>query len=127
MNRAEKFLHYNIPQKLIEGALVAGSKCLIVEDVITTGSSLLDTVRVLQDAGVAVSHAVVLLDREQGGRGNIEKRGVAVRSVMAMSQLVEFLRDAGKITMETVAMVEDFISANGSILAALLKALPCHS
>lgn len=95
--------------------MVANSNCLVVEDVITTGSSVLDTVHVLQDVGVGVSHAVVLLDREQGGRGNIEKEGVAVTSVMTLSQLVTFLLDADKITMDTVAMVKAFLSSHGDV------------
>ncbi len=102
-------------QKLVEGVLVANSNCLVVEDVITTGSSVLETVGVLQDVGVGVSRAVVLLDREQGGRRNIEKRGVAVTSVMTLSQLVAFLVDASKISVETVAMVTDFIANNSNV------------
>ena len=93
----------------------------MVEDVITTGSSVLDTVHVLQDVDVNVSHAVILLDREQGGRGNIEKEGVAVKSVMTMSQLIQFLSEANKITMETVTMVKDFISKHSSV------SLPNHT
>ena len=95
--------------------LVANSNCLVVEDVITTGSSVLDTVGVLQDVGVGVSRAVVLLDREQGGRRNIEERGVAVTSVMTLSQLVTYLLEESLITMETVAMVKAFISSNSNV------------
>ena len=102
-------------QKLVEGVVVANSNCLVVEDIITTGSSVLETVSVLQDIGVGVSRAVVLLDREQGGQENIEKRGVAVTSVMTLSQLITFLLDASKITKETVAVVTDFLSNNSSI------------
>ncbi len=62
-----------------------------------------------------MSHAVVLLDREQGGRGNIEKEGVAVIGVMTLTQLIKHLKDADKITMETVSMVRTFIADSGSL------------
>ena len=62
-----------------------------------------------------MSHAVVLLDREQGGRGNIEKEGVAVIGVMTLTQLIKYLKDADKITMETVSMVKAFIADSGSL------------
>ena len=108
-------------QKLVEGRLVAGSNCLVVEDVITTGSSVLETVRVLQDVGVGVTHAIVLLDREQGGRGNIQQEGVAVRSVMTLSRLMGFLLDAGMVTSETVATVRTFLADNST------TPLPSHT
>ena len=96
--------------------MIAGSKCLVVEDVITTGSSVLDTKRVLQDVGVEVSHVVVLLDREQNGRQNIEKEGVTCLCAMTLSQLMGYLVDAGKVPAEVGVAVEWFISAqrNGS-------------
>ena len=111
----EVSLYFLIFQKLIEGHLVAGSNCLVAEDVITTGSSVLETVRVLQDVGVGVSHAVVLLDREQGGRGNINSRGVEVMSVMTLSQLMGFLLEAGKVSTETVDIVRAFITEHSAL------------
>ena len=56
----------------------------MVEDVITTASCVLDTCTVLKDVGVNAFHTVVQLDREQGGRANIEKEGVAVSSVLTL-------------------------------------------
>ena len=96
-------------QKFIEG--------LVVEDVITTGSSVLENVHILQDAyvGMGMSHTVVLLDRKQGGRGNINGRGVEVMSVMTLSQLMGFLLDAGKVSTETVDIVRAFITEHSAL------------
>jgi len=44
-----------------------GSKCLIIEDVVTTGGSVLDTANILWEHEIEVTDAIVLLDREQGG------------------------------------------------------------
>ena len=52
-------------KKMIEGVWSHGQRCLIVEDVITSGGSVADTVKVLRDHGMMVIDCVVLLDREQ--------------------------------------------------------------
>ena len=89
----------------------------------TSGGSVLETCADLKKAGLTVSHAVVLLDREQGGRGNIEREGVTLTSVLTMTQLLQHLQNAGKITMETVAMVKDFISENSTVKVPLPSAV----
>lgn len=105
----------SVYQKLIEGVIVEGNNTLVVEDVVTSGSSVLETCADLRGVGLSVTHAVVLLDREQGGQENIKRGGVALHSVITLSQLMKYLLDDRKITMETVAMVQKFVSENGQL------------
>jgi len=67
-------------QKRIEGpALERGLKTAIVDDVLTTGASLLQTRDALRDeAGVKVTDAFIIIDREEGGRERLEAEGIAV-------------------------------------------------
>ena len=72
---------------LIEGpALRAGDRVMVVDDVITTGGSLLRAYDALQGLGVDVVEALALVDREEGGREAIEARGLAVHSLFQRSQ-----------------------------------------
>lgn len=57
----------------IEGNIKAGDRVVVVDDVITTGSSTIKAIERLKDAGVFVSKVVVLVDRQEGGRENILK------------------------------------------------------
>lgn len=63
-------------KKMIEGHFAAGDTCLIIEDVVTSGSSVLETVKSLQDEGLVVHDAIVLLDREQGGMQKLASENI---------------------------------------------------
>ena len=102
-------------QKAIEGEIVANSNCLVIEDVVTSGGSVLETCHALRNVGVCVSNVVVLLDREQGGQVNIENEGMSLTSVLTMTQLLEHLQHANKITTETMGMVKQFLSENSLV------------
>jgi len=67
----------------IEGvkSVGAGSKVLVLEDVITTGASSIRSVNHLRDAGFEVMGLVCLVDRMEGGKEAIEAAGVPVTSV----------------------------------------------
>lgn len=69
--------------KWIEGSgnLKSGAKVVIVEDVITTGGSLLNAVEIAEKNGLNVGLIMALVDREEGGREAIEEKGYRVITV----------------------------------------------
>jgi len=75
-------------KKLVEGNFKAGDVVAVVDDVITTGGSTLKAIDQIEAEGGRVALALVLLDREEGGRANIEARGVKVYSAFTRSQLL---------------------------------------
>lgn len=96
-------------KKLIEGKFKAGDKCVIIEDVVTSGSSILETVKDLKQEGLDVTEALVIMDREQGGKKNIEKSGIKMKSLYTMTKLMEYLREADKVSQETVDGVLEYL------------------
>ena len=99
-------------KKAIEGAFAAGQRCLIVEDLVTSGLSVLETVEPLEAVGLRVSDVVVLIDREQGGRRTLADRGLALHAAFTLSQLLEILVKHGKVTAATQGAVQAFVAAN---------------
>lgn len=95
--------------KLIEGIYELGQRCLIIEDVITSGQSIFETIVPLTEHGLVVEDIVVLVDREQGGRKFIEKNGFRVHSVCTISEIVDELLKGKKIDATTVTSVKQFI------------------
>lgn len=102
--------------KMVEGdrMLTPGSRCLIVEDVVTSGSSVLETVKVLKEAaeGVLVEDAVVLLDRQQGGRQKLLSEGVRMHSVFTVAECLSVLHSHGRISDAEVDAVKQFVKDN---------------
>ena len=68
--------------------LPPGSRVVIVEDVVTTGGSSMKAVRRAEEEGLQVLGIVSLVDREEGGRENIEQEGVWLRAIFTKSELV---------------------------------------
>lgn len=75
--------------KLIEGAIRPGDRALLVDDVLTSGGSLLKAVGAARDAGLKVEHALVIVDRqEQDGRARIEQEHIQLVSLLTIQDLM---------------------------------------
>lgn len=75
--------------KQIEGNFACGQTVIVVDDVITTGGSTLKAIDAIEAAGGKVAFALVLVDREEGGRAAIEARGIPVLALYTRSCLLD--------------------------------------
>jgi len=73
--------------KLIEGELKEGDRVIVVEDVTTTGNSLLKAVRAVQDNGGVVERTFVIVDREEGAVEHLKKEGVILEPLVSISDV----------------------------------------
>lgn len=73
-------------QQLIEG-LVNRPKCIVIEDVITTGGSVLETIEKLEGKNIKVDHIVAILDREKGGVEMLREKGYFVSTLFKASDI----------------------------------------
>lgn len=96
-------------KKIIEGNFKQGDHCVIIEDVVTSGSSILETANVLRKEGLKVTDTFVVIDREQGGQRNIENHGIRMRSLFTTTRLMAYLLEANKITPKIVKEVTDYL------------------
>ncbi len=73
--------------KAIEGRLPQGGRVVVVEDVITSGGSVLAAVKKVEDAGAEVAEIIAVVDRQEGGREEIEKAGYPFTAIFTRKEL----------------------------------------
>ncbi|MFB6188429.1 MAG: orotate phosphoribosyltransferase [Halapricum sp.] len=74
---------------LIEGGLEDGEEVIILEDIATTGTSAVEAVEALREAGAVVNRVLVVVDREEGAAENLAEHGLELESLVTASQLLE--------------------------------------
>lgn len=73
----------------VEGGYDTGDKAVLLDDVITSAGSKIEALDVLRGEGLEVTDLVVLVDRQAGGRKELESRGIRVHSWASLQELRE--------------------------------------
>jgi orotate phosphoribosyltransferase len=82
--------------KRVEGEYQPGEIVCLVEDVVTSGGALLESVEALRSAGLAVRTAVCVVDREEGGVEALARHAVRLRSLFRASELLSATKNPAK-------------------------------
>lgn len=96
----------------VEGVYRTGQSVLVIEDVVTSGASILETRERIQNEGLVVKTAIVFIDRDQGGIDHLANQGVTLLKVTCMTELVNILHKFGRISNDVRQSVLDFVAAN---------------
>ncbi|MGQ9545519.1 MAG: orotate phosphoribosyltransferase [Candidatus Bathycorpusculaceae bacterium] len=92
-------------QRRIEGIIAPGDRVLLVDDLITTGLSLRRAAKAIMAEGGIVNDAVVLLDREEGGKEKLERSGVRLHALLKISETATRLCEIGAIDEEQLKTI----------------------
>lgn len=96
----------------IAGAEVAKNENIVFfDDVISEGLSKLEGIKPLEELGANVKHVIVVVDREQGGKENLEKLGYKIHSLAKVSELTNCLLQSGDISKEQADAVIDYVKS----------------
>jgi len=96
-------------ERQVEGKMEKGDRALVVDDIITTGGSVIDAVRSVRENGGIVDDVLVLLDRTEGGSENLREEGLMLNKVGNIKPLVEELESRGKIDSEMLSKVKKYL------------------
>lgn len=75
--------------KLVEGNLRPGDNTAVVEDVVTSGGSVITAIDAVKSAGANVRKVLVIVDREEGAAGKFRDMGIDFYAIFRISELLE--------------------------------------
>jgi len=97
-------------QKSLEGEYKKGETVVMIEDLVTRATSLLEVISVIEEHGLVVKDAVVLLDYGKDGPKNMADKGYTVHAFMTTRELVDITHAEGKIDDEKHKQCVEFLS-----------------
>jgi orotate phosphoribosyltransferase len=100
-----KGIRHHGRQRRVEGILVSGDRVLLVDDLVTTGLNLKNAAEAIRAEGGVVKEAVALLDREEGGKKELEASGIKVHTLLRISEVANTLYDIGAIDEESLKTI----------------------
>ena len=103
---------YGVTGRVVGGNVVRGKRLLFFDDVITSGKSKLEGIKPLEQLGARMEMVIVVVDREQRGRENLEKLGYRFHQLTTISELVKSLHQSAYISKEQADTVLDYIKAS---------------
>jgi orotate phosphoribosyltransferase len=106
-------------RKKIEGILERNDRVLVVDDLITTGESVIEAAEVVRDQGGVVNELVVLLDREQGGQQKLRTFRIEPHILFRISDAMTWLHTVGLIEDKIYKTLKRYIEEESQIAQAL--------
>ncbi|MPZ22183.1 MAG: phosphoribosyltransferase [Dehalococcoidia bacterium] len=99
-------------EPLIEGRYELGQRVLVMDDIVSTGGSIIETSEDFREAGLLVTDAVVLIDRHLGARNRLKRHGINLISILGVEQLLTYLVSTDKISRSWHRKSMEYFAAN---------------
>jgi len=74
--------------ELIEGDLLPGDRVIVLEDVTTTGNSLINAIKAISENGGIVGKAFVIVDRNEGAIDNLKMEGIDLEPIVSVNDFM---------------------------------------
>lgn len=98
----------------IEGNYNKGDTVILIDDLITRGSSVLETTKLLEENGLVVKDVIVLIDREHGAAERLHRHNLNLISILKLNVMLTHYMSRGMITEETYRICADYLRSKQS-------------
>lgn len=99
----------------IEGRFNMGDTALIIDDLITRGSSVLETAELLEENRIKVKDVIVLVDREHGATERLRRRGYNLISILKLDIMLNHYMSRGLISEETYNTCAEYLHSKQGV------------
>ncbi|MEJ2259214.1 MAG: orotate phosphoribosyltransferase [Nitrosopumilaceae archaeon] len=97
--------------KSIEGKIHDGLKVVMIDDVATTGGSVVNGIKALKESNVEVKDAYVIVNRMEGADEALKEQGVTLHTILNVMQITKALHEENLVNDEVLQKVQDQINA----------------
>ena len=98
--------------KLIEGSISKDMKVLMIDDVATSGGSVVNAIKDLKQEGVTITDAYVIVNRMEGASQALELEGVKMHQLTDIMEITKSLFEDKLIPKDVLEKIESQISSN---------------
>ncbi|XP_050593452.1 uridine 5'-monophosphate synthase isoform X10 [Bombus affinis] len=96
-------------KKIIEGNFKPGDSCVIIEDILVTGNSIMETADILRREGLIVTEAIVVIDAEHSGAMTLKRHSISTKKLYSTVELWSFICTYYKYDSQTFRDVCSYI------------------
>lgn len=89
----------------VEGILNPGDKVLLIDDLVSTGNTILSAAEAIRSEGGIVEDALVLIDRQEGGQKALNAQDIQLHCLIRMSEAAKILYDTGAIDKQQYSYI----------------------
>ena len=98
--------------KSIEGKIFSGMKVVLIDDVITTGNSVINGIKQLKDAGLSISDVYVIINRLEGASNALKLEEVNLYQLTDVLEIATILFQEKLVSKEILDKINNQISQN---------------
>jgi orotate phosphoribosyltransferase len=102
---------YGVTGRIAGAEVAKNDHILFFDDVVSEGLSKLEGIKPLKELGAHVKHLMVVVNREQGGKENLEKSGYRVHALAKISEMADCLLQSQHISKEQVDAVLNYVKS----------------
>jgi len=96
--------------KSVEGKINDGMKVVMIDDVATTGGSVVNAIKSLKEVNVIIKDAYVIVNRMEGANEALSELGVQMHSVLDILQITKILYEQNLIQQDILEKVKKQIN-----------------
>ena len=96
--------------KAVEGVTCQEMKLLIIEDVVTSGGSVINAIKTIKEEKMVVTDAYAVVDRMEGATQALEVEGVKLHSLLTIKEIAENLFEQKLISEDVLKQVQDRVN-----------------